>query len=69
MNEDEFINLIDDILIEIYSSVKESTIQKIKSELSIYHHAEKKNVKEHEELLIEAIVNRIGMKLKEFKIV
>lgn len=69
MNEDEVINLIDDILIKIYSSVKESTIEKINWELSIYHHTEKKNVKEHEELLIEAIVNRIGMKLKEFSIV
>lgn len=69
MNEDEVINLIDDILIEIYSSVKESTIEKIIYELIIYHHSKKKNVKEHEELIIEAIVNRIGMKLKEFKIV
>ena len=69
MNDDEIFDFVNDTINKIYSSVQDSIIQKIKSELSIYHHAENKNVKEHEELLIEAIVNRIGIRLNEFKIV
>jgi hypothetical protein len=69
MNDNEIFDFVNDTLNKIYTSVQDSIVYKIKSELSIYHHAEKKNVKEHEELLIEAIVNRIGIKLNEFKIV
>ena len=69
MNDDEIFDFVNDTLNKIYSSVQDSIILKIKSELSIYHHPEKKNVKEHEELLIESIVNRIGIRLNEFKIV
>ena len=69
MMNDEIFDFVNDTLNKIYSSVQDSIILKIKSELSIYHHAEKKNVKEHEELLIESIVNRIGIRLNEFKIV
>lgn len=69
MNDNEIFDFVNDTLNKIYSSVQDSIIQKIKSELSIYHHAEKKNVKEHEEFLIESIVNRIGIRLNEFKIV
>jgi hypothetical protein len=69
MNDNEIFDFVNDTLNKIYTSVQDSIVYKIKSELSIYHHAEKKSVKEHEELLIEAIVNRIGIKLNEFKIV
>ena len=69
MNDDEIFDFVTNTLNKIYSSVQDSIVHKIKPELSIYHHAEKKNVKEHEELLIEAIVNRIGIRLNEFKIV
>jgi len=69
MTDEEVINLIDDIFNRIYDYYEKEIIYNVHSKLSIYHHNEKKNVQEHRDLMVQGILVRIGMKLKEFKIV
>lgn len=69
MTDEEVINLIDDIFSRIYEYYEKDIICNVHSKLSIYHHNQKKNVEEFRDIMVEGILVRIGMKLKEFKIV
>lgn len=65
MTDDEVINVIKDITENIFLSVCEFVKQKVTDKLSVYHHAEKKNVNEHSDLIKEQVLVALLTKIKK----
>jgi len=65
MTDDEVINVIKDITENIFLSVCEFVEQKVTDKLSVYHHAEKKNVNEHSDLIKEQVLVALSTKIKK----
>lgn len=65
MTDDEVINVINDITEHIFLSVCEFVEQKVTDKLSAYHHAEKKNVNEHSDLIKEQVLVALSTKIKK----
>jgi len=65
MTDDEVINVINDITEHIFLAVCEFVEQKVTDKLSAYHHAEKKNVNEHSDLIKEQVLVALSTKIKK----
>ena len=65
MTDDDVINVINDITEHIFLSVCEFVEQKVTDKLSAYHHAEKKNVNEHSDLIKEQVLVALSTKIKK----
>jgi hypothetical protein len=65
MTDNDVINVINDITEHIFLSVCEFVEQKVTDKLSAYHHAEKKNVNEHSDLIKEQVLVALSTKIKK----